>query len=40
MNKDSERKNLNLDRVLLNETRLQVDKKVELDHLKAELMNS
>ena len=40
INKDLERKNTNLDRDLLSETRRQVDKKIELDHLKAELMNS
>ena len=31
---------MNLDRNLLNETRRHVDKKIELDHLKSELMTS
>ena len=39
-NKDLERKNLNLDRILLNETRRHVDKKIEIDHSKSELMSS
>lgn len=37
-NKDLERKNQNLDRVLLNETRRHVEKKIEIDHSKSELM--
>lgn len=39
-NKDLERKNLNFDRNLLSETRRHVDKKIEIDVLKSELMTS
>ena len=35
-----EKKNSNLDRDLMNEMRRHVEKKVELDNIKADLMNS